>query len=238
MSRKLTVDDIDLNKTNGGITILNKNIVMYKNHAMVLCKCSCGHEKTMMLYRVLKTTETLRCKKCVNQNNPEKYLHFKQKQIGDLGNIFYNNIRKAAKNRNLEFTVSKEFLWNLFLEQEGKCKLSGLDLNLKYNLIKGSIDYKVVTASLDRIDSSKGYVEDNVQWVHKTINILKSTLTNDEFIFFCKKVAKKYDNFEPSITDENIKMVMRVQRLTDDGISPNNSDTSAQHPLNMDEDIV
>jgi len=37
------------------------------------------------------------------------------------------------------------------------------------------------TASLDRIDSSIGYTEENVQWIHKDINSLKSNFQESEF---------------------------------------------------------
>ena len=47
------------------------------------------------------------------------------------------------------------------------------------------------TASLDRIDSSKGYVEGNVQWVHKMINMSKQQYSQEEFIDMCKAVANR-----------------------------------------------
>ena len=37
------------------------------------------------------------------------------------------------------------------------------------------------TASLDRIDSSKGYTEDNIQWVHKDVNQMKMDLPEQRF---------------------------------------------------------
>jgi hypothetical protein len=49
----------------------------------------------------------------------------------------------------------------------------------------------VSTASLDRIDSSLGYVWGNVQWVHSVINDLKSNMAQEEFISWCQKVAAK-----------------------------------------------
>ena len=45
------------------------------------------------------------------------------------------------------------------------------------------------TASLDRIDSSRGYVIDNIQWVHKDINWLKNDWSQKEFIELCSRVA-------------------------------------------------
>lgn len=44
------------------------------------------------------------------------------------------------------------------------------------------------TASLDRIDSLKGYTIDNVQWIHKHINYMKIDLTEQEFFHFIKQI--------------------------------------------------
>jgi hypothetical protein len=47
------------------------------------------------------------------------------------------------------------------------------------------------TASLDRIDSSKGYIEGNLQWLHKRINIMKGNMSEKEFLDFCESVTLK-----------------------------------------------
>ena len=46
-----------------------------------------------------------------------------------------------------------------------------------------------ITASLDRIDSSKGYIEGNVQWVHKSVNIMKCDFSSDIFIGICNQIS-------------------------------------------------
>ena len=43
--------------------------------------------------------------------------------------------------------------------------------------------------SIDRIDSFKGYEKDNIQLVDKRINMMKGSLSNEEFIELCTKVA-------------------------------------------------
>jgi hypothetical protein len=53
----------------------------------------------------------------------------------------------------------------------------------------GANRYKSTTASLDRINSSLGYVEGNCQWVHKVINTMKMALSQDEFIYYCSLVC-------------------------------------------------
>ena len=89
-------------------------------------------------------------------------------------------IAKSASRRNLEYRLTPEFLWQLYLKQDRKCSLSGL--SIKFG--KGP----KTTASLDRIDNTKGYIETNVQWVHKDINWMKQDYTQEEFIEYCKNV--------------------------------------------------
>lgn len=46
------------------------------------------------------------------------------------------------------------------------------------------------TASLDRIQNDKGYIEGNVQWVHKDINRMKNIFEQNYFIDICKKIIE------------------------------------------------
>lgn len=46
------------------------------------------------------------------------------------------------------------------------------------------------TASLDRKDSTKGYVPGNTQWVHLVINDMKSDFSQQEFVDWCTLVAR------------------------------------------------
>ena len=80
-------------------------------------------------------------------------------------------------------------MWQLYLKQNGKCNLTGWDIDFadgNKNHMKGG-----TTASLDRIDSSKGYVENNVQWIHKDVNFMKQEFTQDYIIKICKAIAEK-----------------------------------------------
>lgn len=61
------------------------------------------------------------------------------------------------------------------------------------------------TASLDRIDSTKGYTEYNIQWVHKLINIAKSTLTNNQFISMCMDICENNKNIQ-NISWDNVSI--------------------------------
>ncbi len=107
---------------------------------------------------------------------------------GDIIGTKWAGIKNGALSRGLEFNISIEFAWNLFLKQNRLCALSGIPLVFATS-VKEHIE-SICTASLDRIDSSIGYIENNVQWVHKDINNMKWTLSQDRFIELCKKVSE------------------------------------------------
>ena len=106
--------------------------------------------------------------------------------VGDISGWYLSSIKNRAFSKGLECSVSKEYLWNLYLKQNKKCNLTGLDIVFRKK--KGP-----QTASLDRIDSLKGYTEDNVQWVHKDINNIKQDYSLIEFVNYCKLVID-YEN--------------------------------------------
>lgn len=78
-----------------------------------------------------------------------------------------------------------EYAWKLFLGQGRRCALTGLVLELS----PSKMNKGASTASLDRIDSAKGYIAGNVQWVHIVINMMKQTLSDEEFVLWCHRVA-------------------------------------------------
>lgn len=100
---------------------------------------------------------------------------------GEICGSHFARIKHGAETRNLEFNITIEQIWELFLKQKRKCALSGVILDFKTK--SGG------TASLDRMDNSKGYIINNIQWIHKDINIMKMKLNNEEFIKFCHQIS-------------------------------------------------
>lgn len=117
----------------------------------------------------------------------EKYGHFIGS--GNLGNQFVSRTICRARNSNIIFNVTTEELWNLYIEQRGLCNITGL----KINLPKFSRD-KNWTASIDRIDSSKYYTLDNIQWIHKDINEMKWILNMNNFRYWCELIIKNKED--------------------------------------------
>ena len=102
---------------------------------------------------------------------------------GDLTRTFLCKMEHRARRYDRTWAVNAEYLWALFLQQERRCALSGLNLSMRE---EGRYSG---TASLDRIDSSRGYVRGNVQWVHATVNTMKNDLPQEDFVAFCEAVA-------------------------------------------------
>jgi hypothetical protein len=86
-----------------------------------------------------------------------------------------------AKKRGLGFSVSPKYLWKTLEHQKFRCALSNLPIVMSR---------ENPTASLDRIDSSKGYIKGNIQWLHKEINFLKQNCNQPRFVELCVAVAK------------------------------------------------
>jgi len=108
------------------------------------------------------------------------------KGTGDLSGRYWCSIRTGAKNRNIDFFITKKYAWDLFLQQNKKCDISGIEI-----ILEASYKYKSnQTASIDRIDSNKGYIKGNIHWVHKDINRMKSTYDLYYFIEICKRISK------------------------------------------------
>lgn len=141
-----------------------------------ICECSCGKIKHV-------SGDTLRSGKSKSCGCLRKSKH---KPYEEITMFYWNRIKKDAEKRNLNFTITLKYVWNLFLKQDRKCKLSNISIQFSTNCNAFKLEQ---TASLDRIDSSKGYIEGNVQWVHRDINWMKNNFNQEYYIEMCKKVA-------------------------------------------------
>lgn len=155
--------------------------------------------------------------------------------VGLVSGTLMTYLRRKAKERNLTFDLTAEQLWDLFLKQNGCCALSGVEITLTTEINKQhNLDRNKLTASLDRIDNSKGYSIDNVQWIHKVLNAMRRQYSIEEYVYWCSLVANHANIERNSIN--TIKVMENVQRLDGEDVT-NNPSTSAQHPT-KDEDIV
>ena len=150
----------------------------------VICNCDCGRQTSIYFYDLLTgATTSCGCNfKRKGKKNPKWHGH------EDISGDYFSQLRVRARNTKKDFDITIEYIWNIFIKQNKKCYFSGIPLQFR------SISYySDGTASLDRIDCSKGYVEGNVRWVHKTINKMRQAYDDNVFIDFCKNVAKTHE---------------------------------------------
>jgi hypothetical protein len=152
----------------------------------VKVKCKCGNEQVVPCHR-FEYKHSNGCQHCKIAGTGS-YLW---RGVGEISGRLLSQIKNSAKVRKIEHDVSGDYLWELFLKQGRKCALTGEEL------VFDSSHFDKNTASLDRIDSSKGYVEGNVMWVHKHINLMKHVFDLDYFVDLCGKIygrRKKIQN--------------------------------------------
>ena len=180
-------------KTFGMLKVLKPLETTRNGHKRYLCECSCGCEKQVLATHLV--SGKIRSCGCLNKKTGSE--HFNFDGYGEIHRSIYNAYKNSATNRykhqtrkKIPFEFSIEYLWGLFLDQDRKCNISGIEIYF------GQKNNSDKTASLDRIDSSKGYIEGNVQWVHKDVNMMKRTFDQDYFIDLCKKIAYNNRNEE------------------------------------------
>jgi len=96
----------------------------------------------------------------------------------------FKTLYRSCLKRHHECDIDLPYLKEIWKSQNGKCAITGVDLVLESSYNK---NYQ---ASLDRIDSSKGYIKGNVRYTSVSVNWLKSNLTDEhlkEFINICKE---------------------------------------------------
>ena len=161
---------------------------VYKNSEGRWCKpCfECGREQSYLRrnYAILSYNNKKTCKMCAN-SKPENNSH-KGWVKGVIRMSFVRKYKVNAELRGIEWDVDFDFLADLLINQDFKCALSGWSID--------AMNVQNNTASLDRIDSKVGYIDGNVQWVHKMINMCKQQYSQEDFIDMCTAVSIKINS--------------------------------------------
>ena len=181
MPKKSTFDPFSengkerINFSNVDIISYTPKIIGKEFHYLVKCR-NCGKE----WYKAKWTFGKYRCQCYKTVNGAYNFQGYKE-----ISANYYKTCKANAKKRGFDFLITKEDIWNKWIEQNKKCALSGTPLKIERNYQK----MKGMTASLDRIDFTKGYTIDNIQWIHKDLNKMKMNYPNSYFIEMCKLIA-------------------------------------------------
>lgn len=95
---------------------------------------------------------------------------------------WFRKYEHHAEMRSKEWSITVDDAADVYELQGGRCALTGVPLSTNGQ-------FRDITASLDRIDNAVGYRKDNIQWVHKSINMMRGDMTLESFVTSCQLVA-------------------------------------------------
>lgn len=147
------------------------------------CICDCGN---IVYIRInsLKQESTTSCG-CYRKELDLKDCY------KDISAKYFYRLKECAKNRNIDFNIKIEDIWNQYLKQNKKCYFSNLDIFF----IPNSSKLSTQTASVDRINPKLPYNIDNIVIVHKRINVMKHNMTNEEFEYWIYQI---FNHIQPN----------------------------------------
>lgn len=151
------------------------------------CKCDCGNlveRRDDYLKSFPDNNFSCGCNHSMKTNLGKKSINWHGYE--DISGYYVARLRVGAKKRKIEFNITIQEMWDVFIKQDKRCALTGIELMLKESIRTP----EEMTASLDRIDSQKGYIKDNIQWVHKDVNRMKNGYTEERFKEICLLVAE------------------------------------------------
>lgn len=118
------------------------------------------------------------CSKKTTARNKVGYVPLHERSVQSR----LKNLCTKAKLRTKEFSLTPSDLSVIWEKQKGRCAYTKLPLLATANQFN--------TVSLDRVDSSKGYVVNNIQLVCAAINKMKQEYAEDLFILLSHLVTQ------------------------------------------------
>lgn len=161
--------------------VINKSDL---HHRYWMCQCKCG-KCSNIRHDSVRNCKTTRCKAYSYRTGADNPCW---KGYEEISGQLFGQIRSNAIIRKLEFNLTPKYLWEQYLRQDKRCVYTNEYLTFDK---KSTI---LAIASLDRIDSSKGYIIGNVQWVNRSVNTVKWDLPEKEFIQKCIAIANNYNS--------------------------------------------
>jgi hypothetical protein len=163
-----------------GKLIVIKLSRMCKNNDYWWVKCECGNEKEIKGSSLKSKNPTMSCG-CHRKENARN-LRLKEYGLATFNQVF-KSYKLNAKNRGFEFQLNKE-KFNKLTHQNCfycGCEPSNICISQSEN---GDYIYN----GIDRIDSTKGYTEDNVVTCCRRCNEAKMSETQPDFLSWIDRV--------------------------------------------------
>jgi len=132
------------------------------------------------------------------KENVQNGIFFPHPENLDPGNLrddftpfrwFLARVRSREHKKANDLTL--EYLKEIWEQQKGICCFTGWKMHLPLGTAKWGNEPKPQRASLDRIDSKKGYIQGNVRFVCVIANYAKNDFDDTDVLAFCKAVTEQ-----------------------------------------------
>lgn len=151
---------------------------------MITIKCQiCQKDFKIQKYRLKKVPSPTCSYKCMSELFKRRFAdgyHPQSKHRTTLESIFANrikNIKSRSKKRGIECSLTIENLNSHYTSQNGLCFYTGIPLKPETENEAGHLEFNLL--SVDRIDPTKGYTNENIVLCCNSINMLKGTSSID-----------------------------------------------------------
>jgi dCMP deaminase len=171
-TRKRFENSFYVGQKHGRLTIKK---YLYKQKIGVCFECLCDCGKVVVLPKHYVITENTQSCGCLYS---ERLTCF-----AEISGKYWLRVQQNAMTRNIDFDLDIKDAWDIFVQQNKICAISGIPLSFAKNYN----NYKAQNASLDRIDCKIGYVKNNVRWVHKDLNKMRGTFSDEVFLEYCRQ---------------------------------------------------
>ncbi len=167
-----------------------------------ICKCDCGKTKIINASSLKRNLS----KSCGCLRHDMFHKGYK-----DISANYWTRKAREADSRGLEFTITQKEVWDLYEKQNRKCAYTGIEIRFYCDSNKPELN----TASIDRIDSFKGYTLDNIKIVHKSINLCKNWIPEEEFIALCNLVSLNNPRKPEDCINKFIERILLIRNIKD-----------------------
>ena len=147
------------------------------------CEICSGSYRRMKKSPKAERERSKKCDKCTRDYNLAKRGGHAHNYTGTqyFAGRLIAGWKHSAKKRGHVWELQKSDLDTIFNSQSGYCALSGIQM-----VHELSSPYR---PSIDRIDSSVGYILGNVQFVCSVVNVIKNKIDEQEFVRLCTAVV-------------------------------------------------
>lgn len=177
----ISIDRIDSNKgyTQGNIQILSSYVNWMK----------LDHDEEVFFELISKIYLHSSCIKDYQNKKECTYININSKMMKQI-TIMLRTAKSSARKRRLErgrymcgeYDITLNDISELIKSQNNRCLLSGIEFDWECGTSS------VFKPSIDRIDSTRGYIKGNIQILCICINQMKSNLTQSQFLSYVSDI--------------------------------------------------